>query len=117
MIKNKVFAVIRSHDSPVGWIVDVIGLAAVLECNIQRAIHAYIIRSHGNRCPGHTDGSIYFMPREDSVSHRHVSAVADVNESPVGSPVFTLVDDPVLQPVSNYIGALNGYAPAVIRVF
>src|SRR5690606_17456348 len=117
MVQHKVFAVIGAHDAPVGPVIDVVGLAAVLKGDVEGPADGNVVAAHGHGNTRRSYGLVGFVSGQDAVPDRHIGTVANIEKAAIGCPLLPLPGDVVRYAVNKYIGTPDLNAPVVVGIF
>src|SRR5690606_8172282 len=117
MVQHQVFAEIGAHDSPILFIINIIGLAAVFKCHIQRPGNGYIITSHRNGHTGGTNCAVGFSAGKNAVSDSDIGTITKGQKSAIGSTMLFLSCNIMLESIHHYVGSHDGNASSIIGIF
>src|SRR5690349_19649638 len=105
MVIEQVFAKIRTQNTPVCIVIDVVRLGTVDKGYIQCAVCRQVVGAHCNRLTCRTDGAVSFVPGQYRVPDGHVGAFTDVDKPSVRRSLLTFAGNAVLQSFQGYIRA------------
>src|SRR5690606_34345172 len=104
VIQNQVFGEIGAHNSPVGLVVDIIGLATMLKRNVEGPADRNVVAAHGNGNTCRSNGPVGFVSGQDGVPNRYIGTVAETKEAAIWRPMFSFTGDAVFKPIHKDIG-------------
>lgn len=116
VIQNQVFAEVGTHNSPVGSVVDIIGLATMLKRDVEGPADRDVVAAHGDGNTCRSNGLVGFVSGQDAVPDRYIRTVAEIKEAAIWRAMFSFTDDAVFEPIHKDIGTSDGDAAAVIGV-